>query len=200
MASYDNTYSRFIVWAKIILPLLALATLSTVFLIAQPVDPSKAIPYAKVDVQELARERGVTAPNYAGITRDGAAISLSAKSAKPETTLQGDTVNTDTFHAEIELPDGALITLSSTTGQLNSAAQNARLTGDVTITSSAGYIVRSEEISASLEEARFASDVPISATSPMGRLTAGQLELTHRNQMYLLVFKNGVKLVYDPEG
>lgn len=200
MASYDNSYSRFILWAKIILPLLALAILSTVFLLARPVDPSKAIPYAKVNVKELAREKGITAPNYSGVTRDGAAISVSALSAKPEKSLGNEALSAEGFQAEIELPEGAVITISSDEGSLDNGAQTASLIGDVSITNSIGYVVKSERVDASLLDARFASDEPVSAVGPAGKITAGSLELIHRNQNYLLVFKNGVKLVYDPKG
>lgn len=200
MASYDNSYSRFILWAKIILPLLALAILSTVFLLARPVDPSKAIPYARVDVKELVREKGITAPNYSGVTRDGAAISVSAQSAKPDKKVGNEALIAEGFHAEIELPDGAVIRISSDEGSLDNRAQTASLMGDVSITNSIGYVVKSERVDASLLDARFASDEPVSAVGPAGKITAGSLELIHRNQNYLLVFKNGVKLIYDPKG
>lgn len=200
MASYDNSYSRFILWAKIILPLLALAILSTVFLLARPVDPSKAIPFAKVNVKELAREKGITAPTYSGVTEDGTAISISAVSAKPDRILGDEALSATGFEAEIELPDGGTVHISSDEGTVDNSAQSARLKGRVSITSSVGYVVKSEQIDASLAEARFASDEPVSAIGPAGKITAGSLELIHRNQNYLLVFKNGVKLIYDPKG
>lgn len=195
-----NTYSKFIFWAKITLPLLALALLSTVFLLARPVDPGKAIPFAKVNVQELAREKGITAPNYSGITRDGAAISVSAKSAKPDSTGNREIITTESFNAEFELPDGAIVTITSETGVINTNSQSARLEGSVRVESSIGYIVKSEQVDASLEDTRFTSTVPISATGPAGKITAGSMELVQRNQNYLLVFKDGVKLIYDPKG
>ncbi|WP_380056107.1 LPS export ABC transporter periplasmic protein LptC [Falsihalocynthiibacter sp. SS001] len=199
MFSHDNTYSRFISWAKIILPLLALAILSTVFLLARPVDPTKAIPFAKVDVEEMARERGITSPNYSGITRDGAAISVSAASAKPDPYGVSGVLTTEGFNAQMEFPEGATVEISSTNGKLDSNAQRAQLEGQVLVTSSTGYVIRTERVDASLADARFTSDVPISAAGPIGKLNAGAMELTQHNQNYLLVFKNGVKLVYDPQ-
>ncbi len=53
MATYDNTYSRVVAWLKILLPLLALAILSTLFLVARTIDPAQNIPYADVDIDEL---------------------------------------------------------------------------------------------------------------------------------------------------
>ncbi|AML50923.1 LPS export ABC transporter periplasmic protein LptC [Falsihalocynthiibacter arcticus] len=196
----NNTYSTFIFWAKITLPLLALALLSTVFLLARPIDPGNAIPFAKVNVEELAREKGISAPNYSGITRDGTTISISANSAKPQPNGDRSTITTEGFNAEFELPEGAIVTLESETGVINTDTQSARLEGNVRVVSSVGYVVRSEQVDASISDARFSSTVPISAVGPGGKITAGSMELVRRNENYLLVFKDGVKLIYDPKG
>ena len=55
-----NTYSTVVSWAKIILPLVALGLLSTLFLFSRTPDPNRAIPFAAVDVEELAREQPAT--------------------------------------------------------------------------------------------------------------------------------------------
>ena len=73
-----DRHTRLVGWLKVILPLTALAILSTLFLVARRVDPEAALPYAEVDVEDLAREPRMTAPTYAGTTEDGAALTLSA--------------------------------------------------------------------------------------------------------------------------
>ena len=45
MARLD-LHSRLVTWAKVALPLAALAILSTLFLLADRIDPTAAIPYA----------------------------------------------------------------------------------------------------------------------------------------------------------
>ena len=73
-----DTHTRVVGWLKVALPLMALAVLSTLFLVADQIDPEDALPYAEVDVEDLAREPRMTMPSYAGITTDGAALSLTA--------------------------------------------------------------------------------------------------------------------------
>jgi lipopolysaccharide export system protein LptC len=82
-AGHENLHSRVVAWLKIILPLTALGILSTLFLFSRTIDPSDAIPYATVDVEERAREPRVTAPAYAGVTSDGARLSMTAAEARP---------------------------------------------------------------------------------------------------------------------
>ena len=73
-----DTHSRLVGWLKLALPLAALVILSTLFLIADRIDPEAAIPYANVDVEDLARDPRMTTPSYAGLTSDGSALTLTA--------------------------------------------------------------------------------------------------------------------------
>ena len=77
MAVADR-YSRLVFWLKVTLPLVALAILSTLFFVAETLDPEAAIPYASVDVERILKEQGVTKPTFGGVTEDGVAISMSA--------------------------------------------------------------------------------------------------------------------------
>nr|WP_232014486.1 hypothetical protein [Cereibacter sphaeroides] len=79
----DNLHSRLVSWLKVVLPLAALAILSTLFLVARTINPDDAIPYADVDVADRVREPRITAPTWAGITSDGAALSVEAAAARP---------------------------------------------------------------------------------------------------------------------
>ena len=81
MARRDR-HSRVVGWLKVALPLAALAILSTLFLLSDRIDPEDALPYAEVDVEDLAREPRMTAPTYAGMTTDGAALTLTATEAQ----------------------------------------------------------------------------------------------------------------------
>ncbi len=199
MPVYNDSYSTFIAWAKIILPLLALAILSTVFLVAHKIDPTQAIPFGDIDVDELAREQRVTAPNYAGVTRDGAAISVAAKTARPK--LGGDPgLLVDGLNAVIETQAGARFDLSASTGNFDSAAETAAFQGEVTLLTSSGYAITSQEILVSLAETSLQSPNQVIAEGPIGHLSAGAATIHYQNDQYLLVFKEGVKLVYDPKG
>ena len=83
MASSLNRYSQWVFWLKIILPIVALAVLSTLFLFARKVEFDGSLPYAEGEVNDLANDPRLTAPEYAGITNDGVAIRVAAKTVKP---------------------------------------------------------------------------------------------------------------------
>ncbi|MBL9052753.1 MAG: hypothetical protein JNN02_03385, partial [Tabrizicola sp.] len=49
MAGTD-AHTRVVTWLKVLLPLAALAILSTLFLLADQINPDDALPFAEVDV------------------------------------------------------------------------------------------------------------------------------------------------------
>ncbi|MCO6384260.1 MAG: LPS export ABC transporter periplasmic protein LptC [Vannielia sp.] len=202
MSVYDNSYSRFVSMAKIVLPLAALALLSTLFLVARTVDPTNSIPFADVDVNELAREQRISAPNYSGVTRDGSAISIAATTARPDPENEHRVSATD-LRAHLETQGGGVYELSSLSGQIDTGIGEAVLDGGVIITTPTGYRVTSEAITTALERTEIESPGPVQAEGPAGKLDAGGMRLARAEQGneasgYLLVFNNGVKLVYTP--
>ena len=198
MATYDNTYSRVVAWLKIILPLLALAILSTLFLVARTIDPAQNIPFADVDIDELAREQRIGAPNYSGVTSDGAAVSLLAKQARPDPTAPNRLIGTDVT-ASIDLSTGTRIDIAAQQVVLDGSRRLASLHGNVVLISTQGYQMRTETLDVALKTTRVQSDTAITLTSDFGTLTSGKFVLTgdgSKGKPYLLVFKNKVRLVY----
>ena len=197
MAVADR-YSRLVLWLKVALPLAALIILSTLFFVAETLDPEAAIPYAEVDVERILKEQGVNHPTFGGVTPDGTAISMTADKIRPDEAreqLTGDNLN-----AALNLSDGSRINIESTTGIVDSRTQEAVLAGGARLESSSGVVVVTERIATSLKETRVTAEGTITATGPAGTITAGQMELTRANSAegYLLVFKSGVRLVYQP--
>lgn len=196
----DNTYSRIIGWLKIALPLLALAILSTLFLVARNVDPAQQLPFADVDVEELAREQRIGAPNFTGMTPDGAAIALSAVSAGPDLDQDGRMTG-ESVRAAIDLPNGERIDIAAGAMELNYEAGTAQLMSVVEIVSDAGYSLRTARLQIALDRTRVASDTPAIFSHPLGELTADSFELRSKpdDDSFTLDFKGDVKLVYTPE-
>ncbi|TCP40217.1 hypothetical protein [Rhodovulum marinum] len=201
MASYDNAYSRFIALAKIVLPLAALGLLSTLFLISRGPGTGDDLPYAQVDVDELLREQRIGAPNYAGVTRDGTAIALRADTARPDPATPGRTA-ADHVRARLDMPDGSHADIAAERGIVDSDAEIALLEGSARIDTSTGYRVRAETLSSALGKTEVLAEGPVEADGPPGRIEAGAMRLSTdpgNEDRYVLVFKDGVKLVYDPE-
>lgn len=199
MATADR-YSRVVLWLKVTLPLLALAILSTLFYVAETLDPDAAIPYADVDVEKILREQGVTKPTFGGVTADGVAISLAADAVRPSQDDRNRLRGTK-LSARLDLPDGAHIDIESPTGIVDATARQAVLEGGARLESSTGYVVKTERIVASLAEASVIAETEITATGPPGEISAGRMELTRNpagGSNYRLVFKQGVRLLYQP--
>ncbi|MEM6892022.1 MAG: hypothetical protein AAF636_28485 [Pseudomonadota bacterium] len=196
-----DRYSRLVLWLKVTLPLLALAILSTLFFVAETLDPEAAIPYAEVDVARILREQGVTRPTYGGVFDSGVSLNLSAEAVRPggdgQNVLDGSQLS-----ARFSFPSGADLQIESPVGIVDPGANAVTLRGGAVLKSSTGYAVVTEEIVASLSEASILAKEEILAEGPPGRITAGRMELMRSSgadPTYLLVFKDGVRLVYTPK-
>ena len=200
MATADR-YSRLVLWLKVALPLLALSILSTLFFVAETLDPEAAIPFAEIDVARVLREQGITAPSFGGVTASGVAIALSAQSIRPAAG-RPDWFDGQALNAALDLPSGTRIDITSPMGLIDTSRKETILQGGAVLESSLGYTISAPEITASMEEARVLALNTVIAEGPAGTLTAGEMELVRSNSdepSFLLVFKGGVRLLYTPE-
>ena len=200
MARVDR-HTRVVGWLKVALPLMALAILATLFLLADRIDPDAALPYADVDVEDLARDPRMTAPTYAGTTSDGAALTLSADAAKPAG--EGGPAGAVGLRLQLATPDGAATELTAATAVLDQTARQIVLSGGVDVSTSTGYRITTDELVAQMDRSGLQSRSAVTATGPAGDLAAGGMSLDQDNATpgaYLLVFNGGVRLVYRPGG
>jgi len=195
------TYSRVVAFLKVILPLAALAILSTLFLFARNVDPTSSIPFAQIDLEERARDQQITAPYIAGKNQRGDLIALTASTARPDPD-NATRILVNKLDARIDLVSGQRVTFSSENGTIDNADQMAVLTGGVLILTSTGYSARTSTLTTSLSELLAETNKQIKATGPPGDFTAGAMRLSPDPQTGdpHLVFTNGVKLIYTPKG
>jgi lipopolysaccharide export system protein LptC len=197
-----GAYSRFVALAKVVLPLAALALLATLFLFARRIDPDAAIPFAEVDVERFAREARIGAPEFSGVTADGTVISISATAARPLPDAPGQ-VAAEGLAARFQVPDGSGIEATAAAAIVDAPGQRLVLSGGVDLGTSTGYRVVTEGLTASLGETALVSDGAVTAEGPPGRLEAGGMTLRRiaegAGSTYLLVFNQGVRLVYRPQ-
>ena len=198
MAAADNRYSRFVQLAKIVFPLLALGFLSTIFLFSRNLNPGDAIPFAELDVAEIAREQRLSAPRFSGLTSDGTAIALQAATARPDP-ADPRRLSADDVTATIRTEPGVEYEIVSDQAAFDGTKNRLDLTGDVRIDSADGYKMRTERLEADLDATGIRASGGISGTAPGATLSADQMELVPQGDTHLLVFKGGVKLVYTPE-
>lgn len=192
--------SRVVAWLKILLPLAALAVLSTLFLFSREIDPSRAIPYADVDVEGLAREPRLSSPEYSGVTKDGAAISVSAKSAMPDP-KRASLISAENLKLALESPDGGKTEISAKLAELDGVANQVNASGGVQIALSSGYVVETETLFSALDRTEVQATGGVAAQGPLGSITAAAMEISaapKNPSQHLLVFKDGVRLIYRP--
>ncbi|TNF12789.1 MAG: hypothetical protein EP320_11020 [Rhodobacteraceae bacterium] len=197
---YDNRHTQLVHWAKVVLPLLALVLLSTIFLISRRIDPSAAIPYAKVDVEKLARENALTRPEYSGMTDDGSTLSVTAKQARTSPEATGG-ASADQLAAKLTAPDGHVTDLSSNAGLFRPDLGQVELSEKVAMQTSDGYRVNSEKMVMKTDGSLLSSPGPIHGEAPFGTLDAGSMQMTPTadGKGHDLVFNGGVKLIYQPQ-
>ena len=193
----DNTYSRFVQIAKIALPLLALSLLSTLFLLSRTINPDDAIPFADIDVEQIAKEQSLAAPKFSGVTSDGSTISVTAEQARPDLT-NPRRLSATNVAADILTVSGTQILVLADDALYDGGSNTLALMGRVRFNTSTGYELQTDALEADLEVTRLTAPGPVSGFGPAGTLDAGSMELTGRAGAQLLHFKNGVKLVYDP--
>ncbi|MGR3491075.1 MAG: hypothetical protein ACU0DW_03380 [Shimia sp.] len=189
-------YSRLVGWLKIILPLSALALLSTLFMFSGQIDPTQSLPYSELNVEEIAREQRLSDPEFAGVTSDGDAITVGAAIARP-VPGQPELVEVERIEAALEGPEETL-RISAPLGRLDTTGGIARAEGGARLMSSDGSTFETEALTAALRETRVQSDGPVLARTPFGELDAGQLTVDGAGGTTRLLFDNGVRLVYTP--
>jgi len=184
---------------KVLLPLAALAILSTLFLLSRSNDPTAKIPFAENEIADRLRDQQVTAPFFSGTTPEGDEIVVSAALARPgsaDTPAQATSLS-----ARLSMTDGVEITLTSDTGSLALDNNTATFIGNVEITSSNGFVVNTETLHTALNAVAGNTPGTVSGTSPLGDFTAGRMTLTEiiAGGPLHMVFNDGVKLIYDPK-
>jgi lipopolysaccharide export system protein LptC len=199
MAQFDNLHSRFVAQAKVFLPLASLALLATLFLFARGADTTYDIPYARVDIESLAREQRIDGPAFATVTQDGAELEISAERARPDP-LTKDVMNSTQFRAELRLPDKSAVSMVANDAVIDGPSRIAELSGNVRIETTTGYSIETDHIAAKLNFSKIESPSSVTGKAPAGNITAGSMEISKDTDSgaYLLVFKNQVKLIYQP--
>ncbi|MCY4180603.1 MAG: LPS export ABC transporter periplasmic protein LptC [Litoreibacter sp.] len=197
MAVADNSYSRFVQIAKIILPLLALALLSTLFLFSRSIDPEDAIPFVEGDIESIAENQRIATPRFNGVTTDGDKVTVTAAFATPDPS-NSSRLTIEAAQARIEGLDGGAVNVTANRAIYEGEEESLVLHGQVEIETSTGYTLLSDELRTSLAQTELLSPGPVTGTGAGGVLTAGRMELLTRDGTQLLVFNQGVKLVYQP--
>ena len=194
-----DRYSRMIAFLKVLLPLMALALLSTLFLLSQNTEPMASIPFAEAEVNERMRDQQITGPFFSGSTEQGDQISFSA--GKIGVADGNGRVTANDISAQIDLSSGARLVFFAELGEVDIANDTSILSGKVLITTSTGYKINSERLVSAMTSLNMESPDKIIAEGPLGTFSAGSMRLTlsEKTKFTQMIFTNAVKLIYDPK-
>jgi lipopolysaccharide export system protein LptC len=192
-----NTYSTLVSWAKIALPLIALGLMSTLFLFSRTPDPEDALPFAEVEVEQIAREQRLSRPRFAGTLDDGREVTLVADSAAPQATNPNHILLSG-VETRLTSDMSDPIVLTAVTGDIDLAAQIVDLAGAVSVVTATGFRLSSDRMTVGMGAMRLASPGPVVLTGDALTLEAGTMEMTGPSGAAFLSFTGGVRLLYAP--
>ncbi|NCO86707.1 MAG: hypothetical protein GW886_08770 [Rhodobacterales bacterium] len=194
----DNPYSQFVSLSKILLPLAALALLSTLFLFARGKGGDPAIPFATLE--DIARDSRISDPRFAGVAADGSAVTISAEVMRPDA-ARPDAFFVSAIALRIDAPDGTHIEATAGEGEIDGRAQRARLGGLARLSTSSGYVMETGGLLADLASGTLTSIGPLEIRAPFGSLTAAGMVYSGGSDGdgQQMVFKGGVRLLYQPQ-
>jgi lipopolysaccharide export system protein LptC len=193
-------HSRIVGGLKLVLPLTAVGLLSMLFLLPTEIDPSRALPLAPVDAEDLARDPRITAPRFSTVTDDGTAVTLTAATVRIAAGT-GEVATAETVDMALAAPDGGVSLFRADHAVMDRAAGLVTLTGDVRFDSAAGYRIAAGRILVALDRTRAESPGPVTAKAPAGHIEAGGFlfDAGAEGAGQRLLFTGGVRLLYRPE-
>ena len=197
MAARADGYTRAVNTLKVLLPIGALGLLSTLFLFSGEIDPSQSIPYAELNVEQLAREQRVTAPYFSGVTEDGVAVTLTGAAVVPGIAESSQVAITE-LTANIQTPAALQVTARAPAAALDTELGTVLLTGGAKVQSSDGLRIESAALKVDVNDGSMQTLGPIEAEGPFGTLNADVMSMTRPapEAPHRIVFEGNVKLVY----
>ncbi len=196
----DHVHSRIVSWLKVLLPLAALALLSTIFLLSRPTDPVSDLPFAVPGLNDPNIRQQLTEPHFSAATTAGDSITMTAQTARPDPERDG-VARALGLRATLDLSDGGKIEMQADSALLDGPNDVAVLTGDVLVESSTGYTLRTDELTSALSKVQIESTGPIIGDGPTGAFEAGKLlvRADDDGNNIRMLFTEGVKMLYDPQ-
>lgn len=193
-----NRYSTTVAWVKVALPLVALALLSTLFLLSRTPDPDAALPFADVDVEQLVREQRLSRPRFAGTLDDGREVTVVAGAATATAENPGKIVMT-AIEGRVTLSADAQMTLTAETGDLDLSDQIVSLAGSVDAVTTDGYRLATENLIVAMDTMHLMAPGAIRLVGPGLTLDAGAMDLSGAEGAAFVSFTGGVRLLYDAQ-
>lgn len=196
--TYGDRYSRMVAWLKVSLPLLALAILSTLFLISRVVEPTATIPFADTEIQERLTRQQITGPYFSGISSAGDQIEIYAQVFSAAGGREGKNSIKD-VRLNVRFATGLHAQLLADQAVVNIGEDISRLNGNVRFETSDGYVLSGDQFAVRMSTPEITAPEKILGQTPAGSVAAGAMHISipEDGSSIRLVFTNGVRLIYN---
>lgn len=202
MRQSSGSYTRFISVTKIILPLIAIGLLATVFLFTKEQKLEGGLRFSAADLAKLESGLRITEPRFSGQNAAGDTYNFGAEVLSPDSLSPTHIVATG-LSGEIQYVSGQTAYLSASVANYDIEEEVLDLSGEILIELSDGTVATAKAMVADLETGQIISDGPITASSPMGSISAGSFRLEnitqYQEENQMIWFENGVTLRFRPE-
>ncbi len=182
-------------WIKRLLPVAALALLSTVALWPEF---ERAEDRGRVSFRRIAQSGPeavrVVDPRYQGLDEQNRPYNLTAAVARQQG--NDNMVDLDAPRADILLDNGnAWVLLEAREGRFDRSSNHLDLTGDVTLWHDNGTLMVTDAAAIELRAGTAEGDTPVAAQGPFGTLTAQGFRLSDRGQV--VIFTGQSRLILE---
>ena len=200
MAMSQNIHFQLMTGLKYLLPTIALGLLSVMFYMSQGVPEESTIPYSERRLHDRVKGPQVSAPYFTGVTGAGDRLSMSAMSVKPDQSVDED-LEIDQVVLRIKTGPNQDILASSDSGLIRNEKGLLVMEGNVQVVTNNGYQLSASKMTSKMEALWLYADGPVKGTGAAGVLEAGSMEILRDSETGNLqfIFKDGIKLIYDPK-
>ena len=200
MAISHNMHFQLMTGLKYLLPMIALGLLSVMFYMSQSAPEESTITYSERRLYDRVKGPQVNAPYFTGVTGAGDRLSMSAISVKSD--QPGDEeLAIDQVVLRIKTGPNQDILASSDSGLIRNEKGLLVMEGNVQIVTNDGYQLSASRITSKMDALWLSAEGPVKGTSAAGVLEAGSMEILRNPDTGDLqfIFKDGIKLIYDPK-
>jgi len=188
-------YSRFVGWAKLVLPLGAgglLLVLAGWPYLSSGFDRLRLV-FPKLD-QAQVRDLRMVNPRFSGVDKEKRPFTLTADTARqnPE---NNDLVGLEVPKADIMTKEGAWVVVTSKTGIYQPDSHFLDMFGDVTMFHDKGYQFHTQQARVDLDSGSAAGDLPTDGVGPAGTINGEGFRILKKGETVLFTGKS--KLVMN---
>lgn len=193
----NNFHSRFVGWAKVALPLIAIGLLSTLFLFARTQTEPTEIPFSTIN--QLARDQRISNPQFSGVAGDGSVLRVTAQSAQPKDG-ELDFLVVTAPRLDLTAIDGTTLRIEAGEGSIDGPGRMANLVALARLETSSGFLMETEGLTADFKTGTIVSHGPLEIHAPFGEIIAGHVQIIveDRDAGQQMHFTEGVKMLYTP--